>query len=260
MNEKVRQYIERHGIPKNRIPDEESPEYEFSARLIERETDGSCYTPEQQEELAIKLAEQWAKLAGNKRPFQVLDVGCGQGYFMVHSERLGMKLYGLNASFIEAKLASHGVIDEKTRIMRWDDQVERPVKVGSALDLQYEDESMDGVSLIGVLMMLPQTEKERGMEPIEVCRKSIEETYSVLRKGGYLNLGTLHKKAQPAGVQTENYIFFNDNSYLVRDREGEISYRGNVGIFDLLQDRGFKIREYQKYQKNPDIIFCTAMK
>lgn len=240
--EPVIRFMRERGIPEERIDFEGmSPEQRlYETDTIEKERLGNAATSEEQVAWARGTAEYFDRVSGGRRPFRVLDAGCGQGYHIYFMKESGLDACGLNISVVESELASHGVPDHETGIMMWQEEERSLVKVGSVLDMPYADEEMDGIACYGVLMMLPSTEKIMGgkISPVDVCSKALGEFHRVLKPGGSLHLVTFNKDAEKS-PRTENYIFFGKDDYMVCDSNGAVLEQGGIGMGDILEYSGF---------------------
>jgi ubiquinone/menaquinone biosynthesis C-methylase UbiE len=259
MNKKTKEFLDRHGIPEEKFTHDNLSEIlRYGEEMIERKTDGSAFPPKRQYQLAQSSAKYWKDVSGGKKKFKVLDIGCGQGYHIELMRQEELTPYGLNISLFEAELASHGVIDPETKVMKWQRDKNKDVIVGSAMEIPFKNESLDGLASYGVLMMLPHTEKERGESPIEISRQALREMYRVLKKGGHLDLVTFSSSMNPNNERTEDYIFFGENNYFIANRKGKVGLEGNVGIRNILEDIGFKPIKIE--EKRRIILRCTAYK
>lgn len=94
-----------------------------------------------------------------------LDIGCGQGWYVGRMRELGFEVTGIDYSAGQVALAAQNLGDAAV------------VRVGSALAIPADDNSLDFAYSINVLHHLPSTEAQRD---------AFREIMRVLRPGGVL--------------------------------------------------------------------------
>lgn len=225
--------MKTHGIPPVR---EGSPQYlRYDEELFTRRIGGESLSPTMQYNIAATAARHWSSVAKGRK-YRVVDIGCGHGYLVRAMNDAGLDASGLNVSSTEAMLATYGEIDPQTKEMTWQAEKKADIVQGSALALPYGNESLDGISCYGMLMMLPRSEKLLGGEktPLQVVRTAVEEMHRVLKPGGHLDLVTFGTNAHHQGQRTEDYIFFGEEGYFVVDKSGNVVEKGDEGLRDLM--------------------------
>lgn len=241
-DEAILTFMDEHDIPRDRVDlgSMRPEQIAYERQIFGRRIGGNAWPDEKQYEYAEKTAEYWNYVFRNNPSQGILDIGCGLGYHIYLMQRLGFDAKGLNLSVVETELARHGIPDEK-KVMRWHSDVNREVKIGSVLNIPFNNKSQDAVSCYGVLMMLPHSEKIFGSQerPINLCRKAAKEFHRVLRYNGMLHLVTMGRKVKPDGERTEDYIFLDPYSYAVYDGKGSIVEEGRIGLADVLSGAGF---------------------
>lgn len=255
-DEDIRSFIREHNMKRYDVEKEmndSTPEQrEFERRLFNLKIGSNALDYKTIYQYAIGTSKSWKERLGGS-DYKVMDIGCGHGYTVSMLEENELKGYGLNVSLIESELATHGKIDEKSKIMLWDEHVKRNIVKGSALSIPSENKYFDGIATHGVLMMLPHTEKifNRLSDPkdsIDVVQKASDEFYRVLKNDGILQLITLSGNG-PRNERSRDYIFFSDNGYRVYDGEGKIVHEGNVGLKNVLEKSGFRDIELKNYDR-----------
>ena len=251
----VEEFMKARYIPEGRIDSAQmSPQQILYERELFRKRLGTNNMgPNVAYNNGVSSAKRWAELSGGRRPYKVLDIGCGEGYDIHFMNGAGITAIGLNLSVVEAELAAHGRIDEITKLMMWDGSVNRDVAVGSTLSMPFPAESFDGVASSSMLCMVPYSERLFGSseKPIESVRKVVKESFRVLKPGGLLDISTLARKADkdpvPGGygftLAFDSFIGMREHSYDVYDDGGYVVESGNIGLRDLLEDAGFKVQK-----------------
>jgi ubiquinone/menaquinone biosynthesis C-methylase UbiE len=170
-----------------------------------------------QEKVWDGVAEEWAKFRTrpvdevkeflNGKNGKVLDLGCGSGRNFIDDEDL--KFYGVDFS---GKLL--GVAEGKGYV---------ELKKGTTDAIPYDDEFFDWVVFVRVLHCVDSAEKRR---------KTIEEVYRVLKKGGEAVIST---------------IGFGNQRVKNKSKEGVLPWTvGDV--------------KYERKIKNPSSKFCHTEK
>lgn len=256
-------FVKKHDFPEENIEtiikSLSSNQLKFEEFIFSRKTGGNAVSPKEQYQNAENCARFWDNFRNSDKT--VLDVGCGQGYFLFFmNDVYNIETHGLNLSVIECELARHCKPD-KEKIMKYNKNINRIVKLGSAQKMPFPDESYDGIGCYGVLMMTPCVEKifKGDRRPIDVCKEIFSEFYRVLKPEGKLHLITLSKsiganKSNPE--KTEDYIAFDENGFEVYDAKGKVIDYGNNTLESLLQNAGFKKSIIQE----KGYLFCSAEK
>jgi SAM-dependent methyltransferase len=111
----------------------------------------------------LPIAEAMAKHYGLKAGDRILDVGCGKGYLLYEFTQAvpGIEVAGLDIS-------EYGIANAK-------EEVKPFLKVGTATDLPWEDNTFDYVVSLGALHNLPIMDLKTGVQEIERVGNSARE-------------------------------------------------------------------------------------
>ena len=150
----------------------------------------------------------------------LLDIGCGQGYFPTLLSRLSSKrkILGIDPSaskIREAKILSNNNPNVRFKICLLD---------------QIKNEKFDAISIIYVLYLLPLKEK---VDFLKQARK-------LLNKGGVLILKET-KKNWFIGLEE----FFMVKTGLTYSRYKKTFFQKRTQIADLLKEGGFKVKRFK---------------
>jgi ubiquinone/menaquinone biosynthesis C-methylase UbiE len=197
----------------------------------------------QQREVWEKIAEPWQKfrtqlpptvekfLAGKKG--KILDVGCGSGRNFLAID--GLEWTGVD--FSEKMIDFSRVEAERKRI-------DVNLKVACAEDLPFDDESFDAVLFYATIHCIDSAEKRR---------RSLEEIYRVLKKGGEaLISGWGFNSPRLKNKEKECYV-----PWGVREGEGKVDRYTYIFELDelakLCESVGFEV--LQKFEeRNVNVV------
>jgi len=186
-----------------------------------------------QREIWDKIAEGWTnwrqkqtstnvnRFAEGWRPGSILDIGCGNGRYLLPFYRLGFKCHGVDFSKEMIKQAK--IFSEKN-IMKIN------LKVSRAEELPYEAESFDYCLMIAVLHHL---------ETKEARLRAVKEMKRVMKSDG---IGFVHvwNKLQP------KFLFKSSDTYIPWKKKEGVLFRF-YHLFNwwelksLLESAGFEV-------------------
>jgi len=241
-------FMRRHRITRDRVDfsNMDSRQIAYEEQIFGRRTGGNAMRASEQYRNGKRNAEYWEDLAQGQKGYEILDVGCGQGYGLHFMTLHGLQARGLNLSVVEAELARHGRPNRRTHVMEWRSNVNKKVDVGSALRMPYEDESFDGVACYGVLMMIPRSmrifDPEATFRPYKTVETVMGEVSRVLKPDGSLHLITMKEGGQQP-ERTEDYILFGENDYAVLDAHGKPVINGDTGVSEFVENAGLVVEK-----------------
>ncbi|MBN2259698.1 MAG: methyltransferase domain-containing protein [Clostridiales bacterium] len=105
---------------------------------------------------------------------KILDVGCGSGNFSIKLAKMGFKVTGIDLSVDMLKVAREKAKSENVEI----DFLQMNV-----YDLKFENQSFDGVFSMAAFEFIPDSSR------------ALDEMMRVLKIGGQLIIGTIHKES-----------------------------------------------------------------
>lgn len=106
---------------------------------------------------------------------KILDVGCGTGNFSIKLAEMGCKVVGIDKS--EEMLS-------KARVKAKSKGLDIEFHTMDVYDLEFSDESFDGVFSMAAF------------EFIKEAQSAYDEMYRVLKKDGYLLIGTINEESK----------------------------------------------------------------
>ena len=230
---------------------------EYLGTSYEGVFDASQFDRHIQVYIGLEIAQEQVALVaqsiGNGR--LVLDVGSGFGSFVLAARQQGLDATGVEIAEFEIEYARERLVREIPS-----DDPERVYPAGNGLDLQYESNTFDAVTLWNVLEHLSDYER------------LLAECVRVLRPGGILH------------VVCPNYAAFRDEAHyhvfwpsLIPRRlaaaylrlrgknprffETGIFYRTNWGVLSALYALGLDIHDYRLEKlRNPEAVNNPRMR
>lgn len=181
---------------------------------------------------------------------KILDIGSGFGSFVLRARKKGLDAAGIDIANFEVEFARKRLSEERPS-----DDPEYVYRLGSGLDLPYEPESFDVVTLWNIL------------EHISNYKKLLTKAISVLRPGGYLfivcpNYASFREEAHyhvswpsllPRKLAKHYLRFYGKNPNFF---ENNIFYRTNWDILYTLKSFGMEIYNVRKEK----LIDLTSIK
>lgn len=151
---------------------------------------------------------RWARIIRkHKSSGRLLDVGCGEGYFLEYVER-HYDVYGVDVSEYCIREARHRTNRAK-------------LSIGSITYMDYEDESFDVITCFDVL------------EHLENPEMAIQECRRVLKSGGVLVTRVPNTSSLGCKCKKEEWFGYRDTTHA--------SLLSNEEWFEVLQKSNFKI-------------------
>ncbi len=178
-----------------------------SAQLIDRkyEHDGPDVVHTYQHLRFDKHIRLMRDHMGLKPGAEVLDIGCGTGALLVELAMAGARVTGID-TFEEANGIDLEIVQARLR----ESGVQAEVQSGTAVSLQFPDNSFDLAVNIGMLEHIPP----------DVRKGVLAEMYRVVRPGGCLFLIAGPTTATPLDQHIPGHPFAN---WLSREKKVEIS-------------------------------------
>jgi len=159
------------------------------------------------------------RLVGHKRAARVLDVGCGNGGFLMKMRRRGLEVEG-----------TEWTADAAARIPR---DASIPIHVGDLVEMNLPPQSFDAVTLWHVL------------EHLRRPRETLAKIHSILRPGGLL----LMSMPNAESAQARRY----GTHWFHHDPPRHMFGFGPHSISLLLEDSGFRVTDLStwSFEHNP---------
>ena len=151
---------------------------------------------------------RWVRIIRRYKPSgRLLDVGCGEGYFLQYAEKY-YDTYG-------SDLSEYCIREAKQRTDR------TRLSVGSVMHIDYEDESFDMVTCFDVL------------EHLEDPDAAIQECRRVLKRGGVFVARVPNTSSPGCKWKKEDWFGYNDKTH--------ISLLSNEEWFEVFRKNNFEM-------------------
>ncbi len=189
---------------------------------------------------------------------KVLEVGSATGIFSFEYEKLNIQLISIDLAYMNINYAKY---KKKLKDSKID------FRVGDVEDLEFDDNTFDGVLSFSTLRYVPN------------IKKALSEIYRVLKPGGYIILDFPNKNCPWFG-SLKKYVLgrehIHDNHYLNKEIENLLFDTGFINInikqglfipkstpnrlFSLFRMFEFLAEKIPMINNYSAIIFCNASK
>ena len=155
---------------------------------------------------------------------RLLDIGCGNGYFLSFMQKIGWRVSGVDIDHEAARLAR-----EAYKI---------PVFVGTLDKAGFSDRSFDAVTMSHVI--------EHAPAPVDL----LMESYRIISRGGYLCIATPNFKSLGHSIFRRNWFALDPPRHLYLWTPG--------ALYKAVEKAGFRILSCKTSSANAAFIFTQS--